>query len=236
MEGLMAAAASRARIGVIGAAVLVAACGSPASPTPSPSPTAASATPTVAPATPSPAPATPTASASPTGASGMTLGSDPSAELEPGTYRVSNPPMVLTIPEPTDDARWFGAADPQVGFFIRRATSSCDGCEPGQVVVLAVPGSVDDVVAQWTALADSSFSDVQPAELGGATGVVFEGAVPSELDVAIVHGGFNPHGLVAVYALDAGGQTVVVVVNQYAIDAPFFDDARTVVDSFVFDV
>ena len=94
---------------------------------------------------------------------------------------------------------------------------------------------MNDAVAEWIALAASSYSPVGPTELGGASGV-FEGAVPSELDEAIVHDSFNPHGLVAVYVLDAGGQTVVAAINQYEIGEPFFDDARPVVDSFVFDV
>lgn len=144
--------------------------------------------------------------------------------------------MEFIIPEPTDDARWFGGADPAGGFGIRRATDPCDGCEPGHIVVIVTPQSVTAAVEEWTSLDGASLTGTEPADLGGATGLLFEGAVPSELNVAIVHGGYNPHGLVAVYALDVGGQAVIVVINQYSTAEPFFDDAREVVDSFRFDI
>ena len=163
------------------------------------------------------------------------LATDPTTELEPGLYRVVNPPMEFTIPEPTDEMRWYGAADPAGGFVIRHANDPCDGCEEGQIAVIVTPGSVDLAVAEWTTAAGSSLSGAEPAELGGATGVRFEGVLPTELNVVIVHGGFNPHGYVAVYVLAVGTQAVVVVINQYEQPTSFVDDARPVVESFRFD-
>jgi hypothetical protein len=144
--------------------------------------------------------------------------------------------MEFTIPEPAGGMRWFGAADPAGGFVIRYANDSCDGCEEGQIAVIVTAASVDLAVAEWTTAAGSFLSGVEPAELGGATGVRFEGVLPTEQNVIIVHGGFNPHGYVAVYALAVGTQAVVVVINQYERPTDFVDDARPVVESFRFDV
>jgi hypothetical protein len=144
--------------------------------------------------------------------------------------------MEFTIPAATDAMRWFGAADCAGGFVIRRASDACDGCEAGQIAVIVTPESVDVVVAEWTTAAGSYLSGVEPAELGGATGVRFEGVLPTEQNVVLVHGGFNPHGYVAVYVLAVGTQAVVVVINQYEQPTTFVDDARPVVESFRFDL
>ena len=222
---------------------MVAACGTSATQTGTPAPSAAASVTAQAPSpSASPAPSA-SVSATPTVAPrhgcadpALTLGTDPAAELAPGLYTVANPPLEFTIPEPTDEMRWFGAADCAGGFVIRRANDACDGCEEGQIAVIVRPESVDLAVAEWMALEDVSLSGVEPAELGGATGVKFEGVLPTELDVVIVHDGFNPHGYVAVYVLDVAGQAVVVVINQYEQPTSFVDDARPVVESFRFDV
>jgi hypothetical protein len=232
----------RVRTLTLGLAFVLVACG--ATPSPSAPPTRARSTPvttrvpTIAPPPPAATPtasqvAIPTASPSPT-LGILTLGADPNAELAPGVYHVSVPRMTFTIPPTIGDEKWFGSADPGgAGWFIRKATDPCDGCEPGHIAVL-VAQSVNAVVAEWSGIPDATLSDIQPVALGGATGVLFEGTVPSELNVAIVHGGYNPHGLVRVYGLDAGGQIVVVSVNQYSEDEPFFEDADQVLQTFRF--
>lgn len=236
---------------LVSLSALVAACGGTGLVTSTPARSVAvslPSTPTAPPVTVTELPATvapsPSAAASPiTGLpshgcadAGLTLGTDPSAELAPGDYTVGNPPMDFTIPEPTDDVRWFGAAECAGGFVIRRANDPCDGCEDGQIAVIVTPESVDLAVAEWTTAAGSYLSGVEPAELGGATGVRFEGVLPTEQNVVFVHGGFNPHGYVAVYVLAVGTEAVVVVINQYEQPKSFVDDARPVVESFRFDV
>ena len=217
--------------------VTATACGS-ASPTASPaasptaSPVAATATPALSPS-PSASPVAQVPSHG-CGDPGTTLGTDRTAELAPGTYTIANPPMEFTIPEPTGDMRWFGAADCAGGFAIRWAPGPSEASATGQVAVIVTADSVDVAVAEWTTAAGSYLSRVEPAELGGASGVVFEGVLPTEQGVVSVHGGFNPRGYVAVYVVAVGTQAVVVVINTFVRGSTFVDDARPVVESFVF--
>ena len=161
------------------------------------------------------------------------LSGNPRAVLRPGTYRSSDPPVEFTIPATSDGDHWYGVQGAR-DWQVRKGSEPCDGCEVGHIHVLRVTGDVDATVAEWMALENSSFEEPQPVELGGAGGVEFTGSVPEALNVAIVHGGYNPHGRVHVYVLDVSGETVVVVINEYSESDPFFADAEQVVETFEF--
>ena len=184
------------------------------------------------PATTTTAPRTSTTTATAPSSGRLTL--DPAAVVPAGPYRHDGTAASFTVPQPAAGAQWYGSAD-ATSWSVRQATDPCDGCEPGHVAVQLVPGSVDDAAKEWLTATGAELETPKPVTLGGARGVRLEGSVSPTSGVTVVHGGYNPIGLVLVHILSTAKGTCVVTVDQYRVEAPFREVGEALVATLAFD-